>query len=92
MPPQVATVPSVVPTTDVDHEKRITAVETELKTLVPTLATRTDIAHLQTQLAQSETKTAEGQSSQLRWFVGWATTIGIVLVAATYFIATHVKA
>lgn len=68
------------PPYDGDMEARVT----KLETIIPTLATKEDLADLRADMHKEF-------NTQTWKFITWMTGICTALIAATYFIATHIK-
>lgn len=64
------------PPDNIDVEHRLTALETRLDTVLPTLATKSDLAQMESRL--------------LRWFVGTAIAIVTLLFSGTAWMLSHV--
>lgn len=60
---------------------------TRLETMLPTLATKEDLARIEGTIRADLHKEI---ATSTKWFVGWVTTVGIVLVSAVYYIARTV--
>lgn len=61
---------------------------TRLETMLPTLATKEDLARVEGAIRADLHKEI---ATSTKWFVGWVTTVGIVLVSAVYYIARTVQ-
>ena len=73
------------PSPDVETEHRLTALETRLDVLLPTLATKADIAELKAAIAVSK-------SSLLAWGITTAVAVVAILVSLILFVAQQLEA
>jgi len=70
--------------TDIETEHRLTALETRLDVVLPTLATKADIAELKAAIAQS-------RSSLLVWGIVTAVAVVAILVSLILFVAQQLQ-
>jgi hypothetical protein len=70
---------------DVEIEHRLTALETRLDVILPTLATKADIAELKASIAESK-------SSLLIWGITTAVAVVAILVSLMLFLAQQLQA
>lgn len=64
--------------------ERVAKIEATLETILPTLATKSDMEMMRADVHKEF-------NAQTWKFITWMSTIAAALVAATYFIATHVS-
>ena len=72
------------PPSEVDREHRLTALETRLDVMLPTLATKVDIAELKATLAETK-------SSLLIWGLTTAVAVVAILVSLMLFLARELE-
>lgn len=71
-----------------DMNARVTALETRLDTILPTLASKADVAELRADVAKGQSDTHKGFSDMVKWMVGVAFTgIAVVISAVTFLFA-----
>ena len=70
---------------NVETEHRLTALETRLDVILPTLATKADIAEVKTTIA-------EAKSSLLIWGITTAVAVVAILVSLLFFLARELEA
>jgi hypothetical protein len=63
----------------------------KLEAVIPTLATKIDMAELRTEIARLEVSLHKDFNAQTWKFITWMTGICTALIAATYFIAHNIK-
>jgi hypothetical protein len=74
----------IPPPPDVETEHRLTALETRLDVILPTLATKADIAELKAAIAAS-------RSSLLVWGITTAVAVVAILVSLLLFLAQQLE-
>jgi hypothetical protein len=72
------------PPCDVEIEHRLTALETRLEVILPTLATKADIAEVKAAIAESK-------SSLLVWGITTAVAVVAILVSVMFFLAEQLQ-
>jgi hypothetical protein len=73
-----------VPSSDLETEHRLTALETRLDVILPTLATKADIAELKASVA-------EAKSSLLIWGITTAVAVVAILASLMLFLARELE-
>ena len=73
------------PPSDVETEHRLTALETRLDVILPTLATKADIAELKATIAETK-------SSLLVWGITTAVAIVAIVVSLLFFLERELEA
>jgi hypothetical protein len=64
---------------------RVTALETRLDTILPTLATKADLADVRADLAKQSTEFHKGFGDVVRWIIGAGfTAVALVISAMTF--------